>query len=80
VRPGWSPTTAVGTFSVTLLIKQAETVDISIDGNPVRHLEFPGPTTWHGDLPVPERAGGTCTLTVKPTGLAGTTVFEFHRG
>ena len=48
-----------GTFSVTLLIKQAETVDISIDGNPVRHLEFPGPTTWHGDLPVPERAGGT---------------------
>lgn len=69
-----------GTFSVTLLIKQAEIVDISIDGNPVRHLEFPGPTTWHGDLPVPERAGGTCTLTVKPTGLAGTTVFEFHRG
>ena len=69
-----------GTFSVTLLIKQAEVVDISIDGNPVRHLEFPGPTTWHGDLPVPERAGGTCTLTVKPTGLAGTTVFEFHRG
>ena len=69
-----------GTFSVTLLIKQAETVDISIDGNPVRHLEFPGPTTWHGDLPVPERAGGTCTLTVKPTGLVGTTVFEFHRG
>ena len=69
-----------GTFSVTLLIKQAENVDISIDGNPVRHLEFPGPTTWHGDLPVPERAGGTCTLTVKPTGLAGTTVFEFHRG
>jgi hypothetical protein len=69
-----------GTFSVTLLIKQAETVDISIDGKPVRHLEFPGPTTWHGDLPVPERAGGTCTLSVKPTGLAGTTVFEFHRG
>ena len=55
-------------------------MDISIDGKPVRHLEFPGPTTWHGDLPVPERAGGTCTLTVKPTGLAGTTVFEFHRG
>jgi hypothetical protein len=69
-----------GTFSVTLLIKQAEAVDISIDGKPVRHLEFPGPTTWHGDLPVPERAGGTCTLSVKPTGLAGTTVFEFHRG
>ena len=69
-----------GTFSVTLLIKQAENVDISIDGKPVHHLEFPGPTTWHGDLPVPERAGGTCTLTVKPTGLAGTTVFEFHRG
>jgi hypothetical protein len=69
-----------GTFSVTLLIKQAEAVDISIDGKPVRHLEFPGPTTWHGDLPVPERAGGTCTLSVKPTGLAGATVFEFHHG
>jgi hypothetical protein len=69
-----------GTFSVTLLIKQAQTVDISLDGKPIRHLEFPGATTWHGDLPVPERAGGTCALSVKPTGLAGATVFEFHRG
>jgi hypothetical protein len=69
-----------GTYSVTLLIKQAEAVDISIDGRPVRHLEFPGPTTWHGDLPVPERSGGTCTLSIKPTGLTGTTVFEFHHG
>jgi len=68
-----------GTYSVTLLIKQAEAVDISLDGKPIRHLEFPGPTTWHGDLPVPERPGGTCTLSVKPTGLAGATVFEFHR-
>lgn len=69
-----------GTFSATLLIKQAEAVDISMDGKPIRHLEFPGPTTWHGDLPVPEQAGGTCTLSVKPTGLAGMTVFDFHRG
>jgi hypothetical protein len=68
-----------GVFSVTLLIKQAEAVDIAIDGRPVRHLQFPGPTTWHGDLPVAERPGGTCTLSVKPTGLAGTTVFEFLR-
>jgi hypothetical protein len=69
-----------GTFSVTLLVKQAEAIDISLDGKPIRHLEFPGATTWHGDLPVPERSGGTCTLSVKPTGLAGLTVFEFHRG
>jgi hypothetical protein len=69
-----------GMFSVTLLIKQAENVDIAIDGKPVRHLEFPGPTTWHGDLPAPDRPGQTCVLSVKPTGLAGTTVFEFHHG
>ena len=69
-----------GTFSVTLLIKQPEKVDIRLDGKLVRHLEFPAPTTWHGDLPVPERPGGTCTLAVEPTGLAGTTVFEFDRG
>jgi hypothetical protein len=29
---------------------------------------------------VPERKGGTCTLSIVPTGLTGTTVFEFHRG
>jgi len=69
-----------GIFSVTLLIKQAEAVDISMNGKPIRHLEFPGATTWHGDLPVPEQAGGTCMLSVKPTGLAGLTVFEYHRG
>jgi hypothetical protein len=69
-----------GTFSVTLLIKQPEKVDIRIDDKLVRHLEFTVPQTWHGDLAVPERTGGTCTLSIIPTGLTGTTVFEFHRG
>ncbi|HEY7604185.1 MAG TPA: glycosyltransferase family 39 protein [Gaiellaceae bacterium] len=69
-----------GTFSVTLLIKEPQKVDIRIDDKLVRHLEFPVGQTWHGDLPVPERSGGTCRLLVTPTGLTGTTVFEFHRG
>ena len=70
-----------GTFSLTLVIKQPQTVDILIDGKPVRHLVFPSALpSWHADLPVPERKGGTCTLSVRPTGLTGTTVFEFHRG
>jgi hypothetical protein len=70
-----------GTFSVTLLIKQPEKVDIRIDGTLVRHLDFPSVLpSWHADLPVPERKGGTCTLSITSTGLTGTTVFEFHRG
>ena len=66
-----------GTFSVTLLIKQPEVVDIRIDGKLVRHLDFPVPQNWHGDLPVAGRSGGTCVLSITPTGLTGTTVFEF---
>jgi Dolichyl-phosphate-mannose-protein mannosyltransferase len=72
-----------GTFSVTLIIKEPEVVDIRIDGRNVRHLAFPSPKeneTWHGDLPVTGHGGGPCTLEVAPTGLVGTTVFTFARG
>jgi len=69
-----------GTFSITLLIKQPEKVDIRIDGKLVRHLDFPVGQNWHGDLPVTPHSGGTCQLSVASTGLTGTTVFEFQRG
>jgi hypothetical protein len=69
-----------GTFSVTLLIKEAQAVDVALDGTPIRHLVFPGPTTWQRDIPISGRPGKTCTLSIKPTGLAGATVFEFRRG
>ena len=71
-----------GAFHLTLLIKQPENVDIRLDGKLVRHLEFPAPKegqSWHGDFPVADRPGGACTLSVTPSGLAGTTVFEFER-
>ncbi len=69
-----------GTFSVTMIVKEAQVVDIRIDGRTVRHLDFPSPTTWHGDFPVTEHGGGTCTLELAPTRLLGTTVFTFARG
>jgi len=68
-----------GTFRVTLIPKQAETVEIRVNGRLVRRLEFAEATSsWHGDFPA-EGRGGECTLEVTPTGLLGTTVFQFDR-
>jgi uncharacterized protein YdbL (DUF1318 family) len=72
-----------GTFHVTLLIKQAENVDIRVNNKLVRHLEFPSPSegqSWHGDLPVVGQLGDVCSMSVTSSGLTGTTVFEFDRG
>jgi hypothetical protein len=71
-----------GTFLITLLIKDVETIDLRVNGKLVRRLNYPPParyTVWRGRLPV-TGAGGTCTLEVAPTGLLGTTVFAFERG
>jgi hypothetical protein len=71
-----------GTFVITLLIKDVETIDLRVNGKLVRRLNYPPParyTVWRGRLPV-TGAGGTCTLEVAPTGLLGTTVFTFERG
>jgi hypothetical protein len=72
-----------GTFRVTLLIKQPEKVDIRLNDKLVRHIEFASPPegqSWHGDFPVAQPGGGTCSLTVTSTGLTGTTLFAFDRG
>ena len=74
---------ARGTFRLTLLIKEPETVDIRLDGKLVHHLSYPSPASdevWRGVLPVSGRPGATCTLEVSPSGLLGTTVFTFERG
>jgi hypothetical protein len=69
-----------GTFHLTLLIKDAETVEIRVNGRLVRRLVFASPVpSWHGDFPA-EGKGGACSMEVTPTGLLGTTVFEFDRG
>jgi hypothetical protein len=68
-----------GTFRLTLIPKQQETVEIRVNGRLARQLDFSKPTSsWHGDFPV-DGQGGECTLEVTPTGLLGTTVFQFDR-
>jgi hypothetical protein len=69
-----------GTFHLTLIPKKPETIEIRVNGRLARRLTFSSAVpSWHGDFPVNGR-GGECTLEVTPTGLAGTTVFEFERG
>ena len=69
-----------GTFRLTLIPKKPETIEIRVNGRLARRLTFRSAVpSWHGDFPVNGR-GGECTLEVTPTGLAGTTVFEFDRG
>jgi hypothetical protein len=68
-----------GTFRLTLIPKQEETVEIRVNGRLVRRLEFgAAASSWHGDFSADGR-GGECTLEVTPTGLLGTTVFQFDR-
>jgi hypothetical protein len=68
-----------GTFRLTLIPKQPETVEIRVNGRLVRRLAFRSAIpSWHGDFPV-NGQGGECTLEVTPTGLLGTTVFELDR-
>jgi hypothetical protein len=72
-----------GTFRLTLIVKEAETIEIRLDGKVVRRLDYPSPRpdeVWHGELPVSGHSHDTCTLEVAPTGLLGTTVFQFDRG
>jgi Dolichyl-phosphate-mannose-protein mannosyltransferase len=68
-----------GSFQVTLLVKQPETVEIRVNGRLEHRLSFSTPIpSWHGVFAANGR-GGECTLEVTPTGLLGTTVFEFDR-
>ena len=70
-----------GRFVTTLIIKQPETVDIRLNGRLAKHLVFRAPQpSWHGEFPVTGHGGGPCTLEVTPSGLIGTTVFQYDRG
>jgi Dolichyl-phosphate-mannose-protein mannosyltransferase len=65
-----------GTFRLTLLVKQPGLVRIALDDREIRRRSFPGPTEWDVTIPVangPQR----CRLTVRGTGLLGTTRLEF---
>jgi hypothetical protein len=71
-----------GTFLITLLIKEAATIELRVNGALVRTLRYPSPapnTIWRGRLPA-RGDGGVCRLEVAPTGLTGSTVFLFERG
>jgi hypothetical protein len=69
-----------GAFRLTLIPKQPETVEIRVNGRLARKLDFRSAVpSWHGDFPA-DGGGGQCTLEITPTGLLGTTVFEFDRG
>jgi hypothetical protein len=69
-----------GQFRLTFLIKEAETVDLVLDGRVVKRLSFQSPTIWRGTVPVsshtPEQP---CFLQIAPSGLLGTTVLAFER-
>ena len=70
-----------GTFLLTLLVKGAQTVVLARNGKPWRTLRFPSPKPdeiWRGQLPAEPSSSGVCTLDVQPTGLLGTTVFQFQ--
>jgi hypothetical protein len=71
-----------GVFRLTLVIKEPQEIELRVNGQLTRTLRFPSPapnTVWRGVLPA-TGAGAACTLEVAPSGLLGTTVFEFDRG
>ena len=76
-----------GVFALTLLVKEAETIDIRLDGKPYHRLDFrsgppPGGGVWRGQVRTPAGSNGRgiCTLDLVPSGLLGSTVFEYRPG
>ena len=76
-----------GVFALTLLVKEAETIEIRLNGRPYRRLNFsagppPEGGVWRGTVPTPPDANGhgICTLDLVPSGLLGTTVFQYQPG
>lgn len=71
-----------GSFRLTLLVKEAETIRIELDGRAVRRRAFPGQSLWSVTVPVDPAAaarGGICRLEVFPSALTGTTRLVFDR-
>jgi hypothetical protein len=76
-----------GVFALTLLVKEPETIEIRLNGRPYRRLDFsagppPEGGVWRGTVPTPPDANGhgICTLDLVPSGLLGTTVFQYQPG
>src|SRR5581483_6203003 len=75
-----------GVFQLTLLVKQEQRLTILRNGKVIRKLTFlhPAPNEpWRAEIPTVPPPGGrrgrsACTLDVRPTGLLGTTVFQFQ--
>jgi hypothetical protein len=71
-----------GVFDVVVLVKQAQTIRIEIDGRPAQRIEFATPTSSHLQYPIHVSAHGSdriCRLRLRPGGLLGTTRFAFDR-
>jgi hypothetical protein len=72
---------ARGTFVLTLLVKQPQTVELSRNGTVFERLDFsqtlPPGGVWRGRVPALP-ASGRCELELKPSGLLGTTVFLYE--
>jgi hypothetical protein len=70
-----------GSFVVTLIAKGDQTVEFVRDDRPVLRRSFRDGETATETVPAaPAAPGGICTFDVDPTGLLGTTRFEFLRG
>ena len=71
-----------GAFDLLLLVKEPELVRIFVNHRLVRRTAFSMATTWRVRLEVAPSAAGNsriCELEVLPSGLLGTTRFEFER-
>lgn len=69
-----------GALQLTLVAKGAPvTVALTRNGEQYRVLELAAEEVWNGDVP-PLPSGGTCTFGLEPSGLVGSTRFQFARG
>jgi hypothetical protein len=73
-----------GHFLVTLIVKEPQTITFLRNGAVFRRLRYTAPGAFRGAIPAVPPAGarpGTkeCSLDVFPSGLVGSTVFEFAR-
>ena len=71
---------AGGRLELTLLPKATDVLQILLDGKPVLRRVIGGHLFWQGSVPVPaSRNQPTCTFTIIPTPLLGSTRIDFVR-
>jgi hypothetical protein len=69
-----------GTFTVTLIGKTEETVDLLVNGRLAQRVALTGDDTPTVYVPATAGPRGDCVLTLKPSTLVGTTTISFGRG